>query len=290
MKKVYIHIGFHKTGSSALQECLAANRDVLLDGGYFYPQSLEDKYPSHADFSWAINRKPPQWSGFRDGEAGEVLDFYEQQTLQMSCDSLILSSEDFVLLESHPSDIQKLKEFFSGFEAKIVAYVRNPIDFIISLYSHAIRSRAITCDVNEYVDRHFNFRSADYSARLRTWVNVFGKENVIVRPYSSGSFVNNNLVDDFLNCIGLDVELERKELKSNVGVHPWLINGYLEIAKSELPEEEKDVALRKLFVIGGMLPKVDAAQYLMDPMLHRVIDKSYESMKNQLSKAYGVIF
>ncbi len=36
-KKVFLHIGFFKTGTSAVQEFLYINRGLLVKNNYFYP-------------------------------------------------------------------------------------------------------------------------------------------------------------------------------------------------------------------------------------------------------------
>lgn len=288
MRNLYLHIGFHKTGSSALQECLADNRQALQEAGFFYPHSLGNKYPAHVDFSWALNDRPPAWSGFSAADAEHVVALYQEQIEAAGCENIIMSSEDFVLLESNAESIERLREFFSAFSVKVIAYVRNPVDFIVSLYSHAVRSRAVMCDVFEYVDSHFNFRSADYAVRLQPWVKVFGRESIVVRPYDKNEFVNNNIVDDFASIIGFQGELTQKERTSNVGVHPWLVSAYLEVAKADIAEDQKVERLGELLQIGANLPKANAARYLMNPMLCRVIDKSYEVMRSRLRRDFGV--
>lgn len=36
-KTLYIHAGTHKTGTTAIQKFLSANRDLLAKNGYLYP-------------------------------------------------------------------------------------------------------------------------------------------------------------------------------------------------------------------------------------------------------------
>ena len=41
MKKIFVHIGGHKTGSTAIQEHLKINKKNLTSKGYFYYDTYE---------------------------------------------------------------------------------------------------------------------------------------------------------------------------------------------------------------------------------------------------------
>jgi len=44
MKRIFLHIGFHKTGTSALQEYLSKNREYLLKQKILYPERYDKRY------------------------------------------------------------------------------------------------------------------------------------------------------------------------------------------------------------------------------------------------------
>lgn len=41
--KLYLHCGYHKTGSSFLQTLFARNRKLLEDHGFFFPEGNKDE-------------------------------------------------------------------------------------------------------------------------------------------------------------------------------------------------------------------------------------------------------
>ncbi len=290
MKTVYLHIGFHKTGTSALQEYLSEHRDYLFENGILYPECFDTKYPGNVDLSWAFNKKPPKWSSVNDENQNEVFEFYAKQLDLTTCDSIVISSEDFVLLDNQIESIVKIKDFFQNYEVKIIAYIREPIDFIISLYSHAVRARAINVDLKMFIAEQFSFRSADYPARLHPWVKVFGKDNLIVNKYAPQEFVNNSLVEDFFDSIGLNIPLEIKMSKSNVGIHPWFIKAYIEVAFSDIDEDSKRKTLRQISKISQDLPKENASEYLLEQEDLKIIRNAYAVTQNKLKRDFGIEF
>ncbi len=289
-KKIYLHIGFHKTGTSALQEFLNDNREQLEKNGIFYPRSYGSSYPGNVDLSWAFNPNPPKWGNVTDENRITILDYYMAQIQETKADKIIISSEDFSLLDSNFEIIENIKEYFIDFDVTVISYVREPVDFIFSLYSHAIRSRNISMDLKKYIADVFNFRSGDFPLRLQVWRRVFGKESLVVRKYDPRNFINNSLVDDFFDAISLNNDIKQEMKKSNIGIHPWLINAYIEISSSSLPEDIKNKKLRDLVNLGSDLPKTKALEYLISPEDISIIKNSYQVSYNRLKREYGISF
>ncbi len=289
-KRLFLHIGFHKTGTSALQEYLDDNRKQLIELGIFYPKSYSGLFPGNVDLSWAFDKTPPSWSSVNTTNKNIIIEYYKTQIEKTNCETVIISSEDFVLLDSQSDSIEKLKKFFINFDVKIIAYVREPIEFILSLYSHAVRSRSINCSLKRYIAEKYSFRAADYPTRLQPWIKIFGRKNVIVKKYSTAEFVNNNLVDDFFAATGIEVEVDKTMNRSNIGIHPWLIQPYIEISSANIDENKKIKKLRELSLLGLDLPKEDTLSYLLDKEEVEIIRNSYQVSRNRLKRDFGIEF
>lgn len=288
-KKLYLHIGFHKTGTSSLQEFFDNNREELLKNGVCYIKSFDTRFPANVDLSWAFNKNPPPWASFNEGSPSEIIAYYNKQLKLNICDTVIISSEDFCLYDRQPQCIHNLKTFLSDYDVKIVAYLRDPMEFIISLYSHAVRSRVVSCDLKTHIAGHYKFFAADYHARLALWLNEFGKENLIIKKYSPGEFVNNNLVDDFFDAIDTKIDIPNPIYsKSNIGTHVWLIKPYIDISNADIDENTKNSLLGELSKIGKNLPRVDKASYLLDEQDILIFNKAYTEMKNKIYHEYNV--
>ena len=65
-KRIVIHAGFFKTGTTALQSSLAANREKLLQNGVLYPalsSGNADRSTGQHRAAWAIKGRHWGWEG-----------------------------------------------------------------------------------------------------------------------------------------------------------------------------------------------------------------------------------
>ena len=118
-KKLFLHIGTRKTGSSLIQNFCQINKEKLLTGGFFYPDndSTAERKGKSAGH-WCLHKI------FNGKESKYTLDDYLPE--QCPADNLILSNE---ALTSEHCDILKiagkvyelLKE---NYLVKIIIYLR----------------------------------------------------------------------------------------------------------------------------------------------------------------------
>jgi hypothetical protein len=100
-----------------------------------------------------------------------------------------------------PGEIARIKAFCDAIarEAKIVVYLRNQVDFLVSRYTNIVW---------EGGTKEFRFRGppalADYSRLLGRWAEAFGRENIIARRFESADFMDGSLLTDFTTALGLD--------------------------------------------------------------------------------------
>ena len=200
MKNLYIHIGTPKTGTTTIQKFLSSNREILLNKGIYYPKfpfEWEDALGTDGNFGW--------WAhGGMDykTKVGIINDLFIEH------DNVLLSSEDIWLEE--PDKIKFLKELCPDkYNIKVIVYLRKQIEYLESQYREIIRVWQEKEDMGKICSSNNPVVSAimatlDYCSVLDNMESVIGKDNIIVRPYEKQQFVDENIVHDFLKCLGIE--------------------------------------------------------------------------------------
>jgi hypothetical protein len=193
-KTIYIHIGTHKTGTSAIQDFLSLNKKVLKKKGYLFPQRSRRAYYTAIDNSYVVSKANHR--SFR--KLGELCRKQQKHVL--------LSSETFSLLDN----ISDIRMLLADCDVRIICYLRRQDDVIQSMYNQSIKEGGFYQDITVY--QPYNL---DYYEMLEKWASVFGKESIIVRLYDKQQFVNHSLIEDFLDILGLKLTDEFRTLQNN---------------------------------------------------------------------------
>ncbi len=213
-----VHIGTTKTGSTSIQSFLHENRVALEKMGILVPISLGRldhrsavisvlKFGQSADL---MSRK-----GIADADS---LELFRQKTKKDLRRELIKNPKEVVITSEHfhsRSNVQKnvelfKKQFTQCYEkTRIIVYVRPQLDQLISLYSTTLRN-GFSDTLKEHFERHMKpsyYRYFDLRGLIERWSNVFGADNVLVRPYKAlPSKEEGGVVADF--CELLDVKYD----------------------------------------------------------------------------------
>src|SRR5690606_38518173 len=190
-KTIYIHIGAHKTGTTAIQRFLSMNRDNLKKQGYLYP----GKHNAHHFIPHGLLNKTFLFSN-PDTMTKNVFN----EIRKTKSENILISSEAFEFLKKE--DILLLKrDYLNDISVKIIFYVRRQDDLVESQYNAMIKGHQYKHNFS-----HFLFDSLktekndfknDFYSILETWRDVFGQENIIVRVYEKEQLPN-GIFKDFL--------------------------------------------------------------------------------------------
>ena len=149
MKKLFIHIGRAKTGSSALQRFLATNKESLSLYGFKYADT-GFFYDTHHPLSWALHKKVylrgdgKYWLraskyAVQEKEPKEYWKVLRNEIEKSTYNSFIISSEEFgVVIDLHLT-AQLLAEYLTGLDVKFIVYFRRQDEFLQSLYNEAVK-------------------------------------------------------------------------------------------------------------------------------------------------------
>jgi hypothetical protein len=192
---IFIHIGTHKTGTSAIQDFMALNKKLLARKGVLFPQKSRRHYFESSDESYHIT----------DSHRKHYRALVKQCQKQKK--DILLSSETFSVVDN----IAEMKAFLADAPVKIICYLRRQDAFKQSLYNQMVKEGKVCQDILECQGRAV----FDYYQFLGKWASVFGKKNLIVRVFEKQQFVNQDLIEDFLNILGLRLTDEFSKLKKN---------------------------------------------------------------------------
>ena len=205
MKKIFIHLGLHKTGTTSIQVCLYKNRERLKKHGFLYPKSCcpEISKFGHHLVPWSfVSRKEfvPAVMGMTfDTEVNDHqhLRDLKKEIEESECDNIILSSEEFDILSNE--DLSSLFVFLSDYEIVPLFYIRSLPTFLESSYQTSVVFSGYHETFENYVG---NQRSRlDFGVYFEA-VDRLSKGNAIALSYD-GIKRGGKLLEGFFEVIGI---------------------------------------------------------------------------------------
>ena len=204
--KLVLHIGTHKTGSTALQQFLFANPDSLAEFRIHYaapPSAIKANAVVHAlcvdDQRWVrdftlshleLARRKDAHTVIMSAESFYAMTLVPALCRRESCGDLIgrdrvLISRLFASLPDEISDLQ------------IVCYFRRPDHFAESWYNQQVKYGSLfSGDFFEFLE--LAYPALLYSQHMGQWSDVFGREHCTVRMYEN---ITKSIIDDFVHDV-----------------------------------------------------------------------------------------
>lgn len=295
---VYLHIGLPKTGTTSIQNFFSVNRGELLKEGILYPEAGL-RGGAHFELSDALGfklgiRYQPSYEALR-----ELRDKLDSEV--SSCDAirkLFFSSENFSLFGS----VGAVAQFFSGYNVKVVIYLRRHDSWWESKYWQATRmvknpkwSRGIEGYI-EFVKHQKSpgARYINYAKLVDRWSREFGKESIILRPYEAQQMPEGS-IPSVLSAIGeTSLAISRlaasaqvvNESKSAISLR--LLEAFQRI---EVSDEIRALLIAHALEVSSDGPKIA----LISPSLKRDLveenSADYEYLASRyMSRKCGVLF
>ena len=135
MRKLVIHAGFHKTGTTALQHSLSASEPALRSHGWNYPVLSHGN--SQSDSALALAKRGWGWKG--GGSKPIPMKTWDRLVARINRDSSnsVISSEFFS--ELLLADIEKIKAAYPKHDVRIVFTMRALDKLFPSNYQQALK-------------------------------------------------------------------------------------------------------------------------------------------------------
>lgn len=274
-----IHVGTEKTGTTSIQESLSLNRKILAKKGFLFPSSFGEK--NHVKLAVCASReerKIPFFErvvlsngGNKEKFESECLSKFAREVKGSKCNTLLISNEH-LHGQLHSLDSKKrLRSIFEGLcdRIQVVIYLRRQDSLAVSLFTTRLLAGDTDCEniLPKKIDaRNLRF---DYYRSISDYVEVFGRENIVVRLYDKKSFFDQELISDFYHVIGLeDVSQLVPVPKENTSLNS-LAQEYLALFNREVPKfidgklnpayGDIQAILRRNFSGRGRLPSRESA-------------------------------
>jgi hypothetical protein len=191
---LYIHIGSHKTGTSALQAFFRDNRKILAKNGVLYPKT---GLAGSAHGLLANSLKKTNRIINRDKLYSDLKTEIKKSKLK----TVLISSECY--MEGVDPNALKQRLNDDNVRVNVIVYLRRQDSWAQSIYNEIIRD-----SMRRYTGQIKNMREIRqgklaYYNVLQPWSEAFGKNNIIVRIYEKKQ-LNNGLFNDFMSVIGVN--------------------------------------------------------------------------------------
>lgn len=215
MKRCWIHIGMHKTGTTSVQKGLAKikkskNWKILKVGGSpNMGPSLHAMFATDAHkFHWFVKEgKGPKKIAKMGARLRERM---RDVIIKSEVENIIISAEALTLLDY--ADVVSMQKFLAPYfdEIRIIGYIRPPIAYKMSMFQQQVKHGKSNFLISG--------TKLNYRKRFEKYDEIFGKENVILKKFDPSSFPNSCIIADFSKEIGITLPEKHSFKKANTSL------------------------------------------------------------------------
>ncbi|WP_300319010.1 hypothetical protein [Idiomarina sp.] len=231
--KLYLHVGSHKTGTSAIQQFCFKNKGTLREQGFFYPtyEPLSNKFKGgHHSIAHAIADDSRL---LNVDEATSLVTLWRHFCLRNGC-ALFVSAEAMyrqTLGEGKHSErrekyLERLAELFNGFDITVLIVFRRPDDYVRSWYQERVKSSLKKLPDFQAFRNSGLASGVNYSQAAKLFLSNFRD----VRGFIYEDLVSSsgNVVAGFLEQLGINVDgMERvKTVRKSLSVPQTVVKAY----------------------------------------------------------------
>lgn len=238
MKKVIIHVGQYKTGSTSIQKLLWGARNELIKHGILYPESFS-RDGAHFLITDLLRKEfRKQLHGIELQSLREEVVGSPAQTVVLSCESLSGATVRRFAPEMMQYIWRRIAELFHDCDIRVVAYIRRQDDSIDSRIIQEIKGMSRKSRL-EYAPFLYAKSSLNYHYFTHLLEDVFGEGKVDSRLYDRRFLHNGDVRYDFLDYLGVSggvIDVPPNE--DNVSPSAKLIAFYRFVNALNLSEED----------------------------------------------------
>lgn len=205
MGTVYLHIGTPKTGTTAIQNFLYANRDLLFERGFVYPD-FGHRYPNIG--AWR--------NGYFLSRIGRDVFADEKEDSFRQLEKLAKDNEKIILSDESIWKKQKKEGFWEtiggrmremGLNLHIIVYLRRQDSLMESTWNQRIKAYSdFSLTFEEFIQAEHHYMPLQYDRMLRLIKENAGAKMITVRAFERGQLLGGSVIDDFCGVVGFPVD------------------------------------------------------------------------------------
>jgi hypothetical protein len=177
-RRLIVHIGNPKAGSSSIQKFFHENRHDFEADGIFYPIPTDAKRQSHSALAKHYMEIPL-------GPSQEALpvEFLEKMIAGTHAPIIVISSEYFIYAHNHPKMMRAMTQLIQSckLDPTAIAMVRPQTFWLNSMYTQLVKSLETTIPFHQFVNGYLRRHPHYYFPAYDAW-RKFG--NFVAVPFS----------------------------------------------------------------------------------------------------------
>ena len=234
MKKIYLHIGLHKTATTFLQNNVFNKFDdsELIYNPYNLSQLLNNIF------------KLPQYKDETITQFKKELLLLEQLNTDLFISYEIMSGNLFSCYDNYDEHACILQQLFEGYQVEIIIVLRYQTDWLISTYRESVHEHHYQ-DINAFLNikeasfekqintnseyANCNALSLDYFGIIKTYQTLFNNENVHILFFEDFLKDKSAFIRSFENILGCRLKIQK--FKSEITNRGYSSNGIFLLLK-----------------------------------------------------------
>lgn len=184
-EKFILHVGFHKTGTTAIQTSMYYSREELKKQGITY---LYSRARAHHQAAWSLSQRLWGWKG-RGGKTTSPKQWTKFSRQVNSTRGTVIASSEF-FSEVSLDRIQKIRADIKSQDVQIVFTIRPLVKLLASSYQQYLKY-GVKASYEQWLHEQLDtpgttkmtpsfWQRNFHGESISTWASVFGPENVTV--------------------------------------------------------------------------------------------------------------
>lgn len=213
-RKLFVHAGGGKAGSSMLQNFCAANRDKLRDYGFSYriEERIDSRYAVSSGNGLDLYRmldytKSGGVRKYGQEESRSVpLESFELAKIRHFLDrsfddqaNAVISSEFLGLLDRNSWRAIKTICESIGIDLTVIYIVRDALPYYFSEYDQAIKRHGEKCSIMDFIEKRY----WDHFIEIKSLHGAIGKSQISLIHYN-----RDGLLARFVGALGIDANID----------------------------------------------------------------------------------